>query len=44
MTTIPTGGKQQQRIDPAEHVDAGGDHGGRVDQRGDRGRTFHRVG
>ena len=27
-----------------EHVDAGGDHGGGVEQRGDGCRTFHRVG
>lgn len=26
------------------HEDAGGDHGGGVDQRGDGGRTLHRVG
>ena len=28
----------------AHHVDAGGDHGGRVDQRGDGRRACHGVG
>ena len=40
----PGGRKEQQRIDAAEHIDAGGDHGGGVDERGDRRRAFHGVG
>ncbi len=34
----------EQRRHARHHEDAGGHHGGRVDQRGDRGRAFHRVG
>ena len=33
-----------ERGQPRDHVDAGGDHGGGVDQRRDRRRAFHRVG
>ncbi len=32
-----------QRIDARDEVNAGGDHGGRVNQRGDRRGAFHRV-
>ena len=34
----------EQRARARDHVHAGGDHGGRVDQRGNGGRAFHRVG
>ena len=34
----------EHRRQAADHEDAGGDHGGRVDQRRHRGRAFHRVG
>ncbi len=44
MTVHARGRQEQQRIDAAEHVDAGGDHGGGVDQRGDGRGAFHGVG
>ena len=34
----------EEDVAARDHVDAGGDHGGRVDERGDRRRAFHRVG
>jgi hypothetical protein len=34
----------EQRRHARDHEDAGRHHGGGVDQRGDRGRAFHRVG
>ena len=34
----------KKHVRPRDHVNAGGDHGGRVDERGDRGGAFHRVG
>ncbi len=34
----------EERVAARDHVDAGGDHGGRVDERGDRRGAFHRVG
>ena len=36
--------RREQRVEPGHHVDAGGDHRGGVDQRGDRRRAGHRVG
>ena len=33
----------EDREESCDEVHAGGDHGGRVDERGDRRRTFHRV-
>ena len=35
---------KQNRENASQHVDAGGDHGGGVEERGHRGRAFHRVG
>jgi len=32
------------RLHPVDEPDASGDHGGRVDERGDRRRTLHRIG
>jgi hypothetical protein len=37
-------GRREQEAHPADHVDACRHHGGRVDERGDRCRTGHRVG
>ncbi len=34
----------EQRRHPGDHEDAGGNHGRGMDQRGNRGRAFHRVG
>ncbi len=34
----------KQNMRPGDHVNAGRDHGGRVNQRGDRRGAFHRVG
>ena len=33
----------EQTVHPADHVNAGSDHGGGMDQRGDRSRTFHGI-
>ena len=38
------GRRRIQEAHPADHVDAGGHHRGRVDQGGDRCRSGHRVG
>ncbi len=38
------GGENEDERQAANQVDAGGDHRGRVDERGDRRRTRHRVG
>ena len=35
--------RREERLDPAQHVDARRHHGRRVDQRRHRGRAFHRV-
>ena len=35
---------REHRIEPADQIDAGGDHRGGVHQRGDRRGAFHRVG
>ena len=34
----------EEDVGAGDHVDAGGDHRGRVDERGDRRRAFHGVG
>ena len=34
----------EERVHARDHVDAGGDHGGGVDQRADGRGAFHRVG
>ena len=34
----------EDAVGPGDHVDAGGDHGGGVDERGDRRGAFHGVG
>jgi hypothetical protein len=36
--------EREEEIEPRHHVDAGGDHRRRVNQRGDRRRSRHRVG
>ena len=38
------GRRREDRAASCDHIDAGGDHCGRMDQRGDRRRTLHRVG
>ena len=38
------GARLEERVRAAQEEHARGDHGGRVDQRGDRRRAFHRVG
>jgi hypothetical protein len=35
--------RREERLDPAQHVDARRHHGRRVDERRHRGRAFHRV-
>ena len=37
------GAREKKRIHARDHVDAGGDHGGRVDQCADGRGAFHRV-
>ncbi len=37
-------GSGEEGKNPAEHVNAGGDHGGRMEQGADRGGTFHCIG
>jgi hypothetical protein len=34
----------EEKTRGSQHVNAGGDHGGGVDEGGDRRRAFHRVG
>ena len=36
-------GEAEENVGAGDQVDAGGDHGRGVDQRGDRGRALHRV-
>ena len=38
------GAAVEEGVAARDHVDAGGDHGGGVDERGDRGGAFHGVG
>jgi hypothetical protein len=37
-------GQHVEKIEPRDHIDAGGHHGGGMDQRADGSRTNHRVG
>ena len=44
-TTVSAVGRAvEERVAARDHVDAGGDHGGGVDERGDGRGAFHRVG
>ena len=43
-TTRERRGSDEERVAARDHVDAGRDHGGRVDERGDRRGAFHGVG
>ncbi len=44
-TTLEREGRVvKEDVGAGDHVDAGGDHGGGVDERGDRRGAFHRVG
>ena len=44
-TTVDgVGAHVEERVGAAQQEDAGGDHGGRVDERRHRRRAFHRVG
>jgi hypothetical protein len=43
-TPIAIGAIENRKLEPADHVDAGGHHRGRVDERADRRGTGHRVG
>ena len=40
---LASGARSKHLARAADHEDAGGDHGGGVDQRRDRRRAFHRV-
>ena len=46
MATISEGERRavEEEVGPGNHVDAGGDHGGGVDERGDGRWAFHGVG
>ena len=43
-TASASGGAVEEDVAARDHVDAGGDHGGGVDEGGDRRGAFHRVG